>query len=194
MGQKCNCTVETRAGSFEGKALLETSELLFRGGVRLNIPFKDVRRATAVDGQLHVSFGGDTAVFHIGVAAAKWAAKILNPPSRLHKLGVKPGMRLRWIGPPDEDFEREVNECGATIVRTAPDIIFFVARDASALSELTRIPAGPVWVVYPKGITDVRERDVLDAARAAGLVDTKVASFSPTHTALKFIPKAARRK
>jgi hypothetical protein len=54
-------------------------------------------------------------------------------------------------------------------------------------------PNGGVWVVYPKGVKTVREIQVLDAGRAAGLKDLKVASFSPTHTALKFvIPLRAR--
>jgi hypothetical protein len=52
----------------------------------------------------------------------------------------------------------------------------------------------PVWVVYPKGIQAVTENDVLTAGRAAGLVDTKVCSFSSTHTALRFnMRRAAAR-
>jgi hypothetical protein len=48
-------------------------------------------------------------------------------------------------------------------------------------------------VVYPKGVQTIREIEVLDAGRTAGLKDTKVASFSPTHTALRFvIPVSAR--
>jgi hypothetical protein len=42
-------------------------------------------------------------------------------------------------------------------------------------------------VVYPKGKQEITENDVLKAGRQAGLVDTKVALFSDTHTALKFV-------
>jgi hypothetical protein len=52
---------------------------------------------------------------------------------------------------------------------------------------------GHIWVVAPKGRQDIREMDVLEAGRAAGLKDTKVARFSETHTAHRFtIPLAAR--
>jgi hypothetical protein len=42
-------------------------------------------------------------------------------------------------------------------------------------------------------MTDLSEAAVMDAARDAGLVDVKVARFSDTHTAEKFVrPKASR--
>ena len=55
-------------------------------------------------------------------------------------------------------------------------------------------PAGAVWVVSLKGkAARIKDTDVMAAARAAGLVDNKVCSFSATHTALKLvIPRAAR--
>jgi hypothetical protein len=40
--------------------------------------------------------------------------------------------------------------------------------------------------VYPKGVAAIREIEVIEAGRAAGLKDIKVASFSSTHTALQF--------
>jgi hypothetical protein len=50
-----------------------------------------------------------------------------------------------------------------------------------------------LWIVYPKGKSEIREIDVLAAGKAAGLVDVKVVAFSATHTALKFVrPKAKR--
>jgi hypothetical protein len=39
----------------------------------------------------------------------------------------------------------------------------------------------------------LRDVDVIEATRSAGLVDNKVVSFSPTHTALRLvIPRALR--
>jgi hypothetical protein len=54
-------------------------------------------------------------------------------------------------------------------------------------------PDGAIWVVYPKGVTAIREIEVLNAGREAGLKDVKVASFSPTHTALKFVVPIEKR-
>ena len=54
-------------------------------------------------------------------------------------------------------------------------------------------PNGALWVIRPKGRPEISERAVMDAGKAAGLVDVKVVSFSETHTAEKFvIPLAAR--
>jgi hypothetical protein len=50
-----------------------------------------------------------------------------------------------------------------------------------------------IWTVTPKGKSGIKDTDVMAAGKAAGLVDVKVAAFSPTHTAAKFvIPKAQR--
>ena len=54
-------------------------------------------------------------------------------------------------------------------------------------------PAGALWVVYPKGRQDIKEGDVMAAAKAAGLVDVKVCAFSATHTATKMVIPVARR-
>ena len=69
--------------------------------VRLAVPLASITKATARDGTLHVTFGGKSANFRIGAAAEKWAARITNPPSRLDKLGIKPGMMVAAIDMPD---------------------------------------------------------------------------------------------
>jgi hypothetical protein len=43
-----------------------------------------------------------------------------------------------------------------------------------------------LWVVYPKGVEAIREIEVIEAGRSAGLKHTKVARCSDTHTALRF--------
>ena len=55
-------------------------------------------------------------------------------------------------------------------------------------------PNGAIWVVSRKGkAATLRDVDVIDAARNARLVDNKVASFSPTHTALRLVIPVNRR-
>jgi hypothetical protein len=90
MGQEIKCRVDFAGESSEGKALLETSEIIFRGAFRLKIPFQAITALDASHGRLSVKYAGGQAVFHIGKAADKWADKIRNPPNRLDKLGVKP--------------------------------------------------------------------------------------------------------
>jgi hypothetical protein len=80
------------------------------------------------------------------------------------------------------------------------DIVFY---EADVVGDLVRLPAlrsaikpaGAVWVVSPKGKTaHIKDVEVMAAAREAGLVDIKGASFSETHTALKLVIPVANRK
>ena len=55
-------------------------------------------------------------------------------------------------------------------------------------------PNGAIWVVSPKGKgAAIKDTDVMSAAKASGLVDTKVVSFSDTHTSLKLVIPVANR-
>jgi hypothetical protein len=77
-------------------------------------------------------------------------------------------------------------------LRKGSDLILFAANRAQDLNELARLktylkPRGAIWVIRPKGVAAITERQVMSAAKAAGLVDVKVASFSPTHTAEKLV-------
>jgi hypothetical protein len=196
MGRELQCRVDFGKQSCIGKVLLETSEVLFRGGgLRLTIPFQHIRSMSAGGGKLTVRFadqanGENSAIFYLGEQAEKWEARIRNPPGRLDKLGVKPGMKVRLIGPQDDDFRRELLQREAVVTRSGPKLVFLTVRKKDDLIELAHLTDGRVWVVYPKGIEAVRESDVRAAGLAAGLVDIKVCAFSPTHTALKFTPRA----
>jgi hypothetical protein len=190
MGQEIKCRVEFGREASEGKALLETAEVLFRGGFRLKIPFQSITAMETAGGKLKIQFGNESAVFHLGPAAEKWAAKIRNPPSRLDKLGVKPGTKVHLINKHDADFRRELAERGAVLDKSKPDLIFLAVKNKDELVEMAYLTGGvPVWVIYPKGIQVVTENDVIKAGRSVGFADIKVASFSATHTALKFTPR-----
>jgi hypothetical protein len=64
------------------------------------------------------------------------------------------------------------------------------AQDLERLNELKGWiePNGAIWVVRPKGgRSQLRDTDVIEAGLAAGLVDNKIASFSDTHGAMRFV-------
>jgi hypothetical protein len=198
MGQELDCRIQYQCRSWSGRAYLETDYILFRGKDRLKIPIKDLKSVIARDGQLHLQFPGGPAVLELGAAAEKWAHKILHPPTRADKLGIKPGLTVRLAGEFDRGFLDELRDVTTVAGKVKTDLIFFAASDTAALGKIPKLaatlkPAGGLWVVYPKGVQTIREIEVLDAGRTAGLKDTKVASFSPTHTALRFvIPVSAR--
>ena len=202
MGSEAVCRVIYKGEASEGKALLETAELLFRGDFRIKIPFTQIVSLDAADGELRVGYDGGVAVFELGQNAAKWAEKIRNPRGLLEKLGVKPRMTIAVLGVEDDEFMSQlrdrVGEPNWSLVEGA-DLVFYEADCADDLARLVELrlalkPAGGVWVVSPKGKGAVlKDVEVMAAARTAGLVDTKVVSFSDTHTALKLvIPKALR--
>jgi len=195
MGRELQCQVDFGKQSCVGKALLETSEVVFRGGgLRLKIPFQQIRSMAAGGGKLTIHFtdgasAESTAVLHLGEQAEKWEARIRNPPSRLDKLGVKAGTKVRLVGPQDDDFRQELSQREAVVSRSAPELVFLTVRKKEDLVELAYLADQRVWVIYPKGVEAVTEHDVRAAGLAAGLVDIKVCAFSPTHTALKFTPR-----
>src|SRR5262245_528539 len=116
MGAEAACRLTFSGRTTEGKALLETAELIFRpavrGGTRLTVRFDEIRGLDAKDGRLTVDLGSASAVFEIGALAPKWLEKIKNPRSRIDKLGVKPDHRVVVMGAPSlpGDFMAELRE------------------------------------------------------------------------------------
>ena len=203
MGAEAICTVRVKRKTASGKARLETDVLEFRGGdVRLAIPFAQVSKITTRGGVLTVTYDRTVASFVLGPLAPKWAEKIRNPPSRLDKLGVKAGHRVALVNLDDEQLARELASAEAIVSRgrasKISDAIFYGVAEERDLVWLLRLkaflqPAGALWVIRPKGRPEISERAVMAAGKAAGLVDVKVVSFSPTHTAQKFVIPVAKR-
>ena len=202
MGNEVKCTVSSGEQKSEGRALLETSEILFRGDFRLKIPFSTIKSAKAVDGELRLQTAEGLAVFHLGAAAKKWCGKILHPKPRVEKLGVKPAARVSLLGGFDAGFLTEIGKLTKSVSegKVAPDSewIFFSAdskEDLGALSKISKSMKGAaaLWIVYPKGQKRITENDVLAAGRKTGLKDVKVVGFSSTHTALKFVIPLSNR-
>ncbi|MBI3400564.1 MAG: DUF3052 family protein [Acidobacteria bacterium] len=197
MGSEATCTARFGRKSTTGKARLETDVLHFRGGdLRLAIPFKQMSKITARGGTLTVVGPDGPASFDLGAAAAKWADKIQRPPSRLQKLGAKADWRVSAISVDDAAFLKELEHAVAHLsvgrVVKESDAIFFGATHAAQLTRIATLkrslkPNGAVWVIRPKGRSEISEAAVMAAGKAAGLVDVKVVGFSPTHTAEKFV-------
>ncbi len=202
MGNEVTCRVRFGNQESKGKALLETSEILFRGDFRLKIPFSTIKSVKAANGELRVETPEGLAVFQLSDAAEKWRDKILHPKSRMEKLGVKPDAKVSLFGEFETEFLREVGGLTKSLIKAKvtsdSECIFFAADSKEGLSALSKISksmqgATALWIVYPKGQKRITENDVLSAGRKAGLKDIKVVGFSPTHTALKFVIPVNRR-
>jgi hypothetical protein len=115
----------------------------------------------------------------------------------LDKLGVKPGSRIVVVDVDEPGFIDLLRERTSDIVgrrpRTPCDIVFLGVENAADLRRLTDVktwiePNGAIWVVRPKGgRSPLRETEVIAAGLAAGLVDNKIASFSESRGAMRFV-------
>jgi len=204
MGDQARCTVRFGGQEGVGSTHLETETLTFRGEFRLAIPFKDISAISATDGWMTVAFPGGVASFDLGAKAPRWVKAITQPKPVIDKLGVKPGMRVALVdvdGDAFRAFRAQLAGRAEVAQRTPPqdcDLIFVAVPERAALGKLAGLqhhlkPNGALWVLRPKASPDISEMEVLDAGRAAGLVDTKVVAFSAALTAEKFVIPVARR-
>ena len=121
----------------------------------------------------------------------------------LDKLGIRPGMRVALIDIDDEAIRPLLAGRTSDITEDWPepdtDVVLLGADSMAQLAPLpelaTRIrPNGAIWVVSRKGkAATLRDVEVIEAAKASGLVDNKVASFSATHTSLRLVIPVALR-
>lgn len=193
MGAEVECRATIEGVDRHGQASLEADYVLFRGAdYRVKLPLAGVT-AQAVDGRLELG----RVVLHLGAHASKWADKIANPKSLLDKLGVKAGQNVVVLGVNDAEFLAQLTAPGKRLKQNL-DLVFLGVDQPVDLDRLSVIrtkltPAGAIWIVYPKGVKNITQDEVMRATKAAGLVDVKVASFSKTHTALKAVIPVSQR-
>jgi hypothetical protein len=197
MGLEAECTVRVGRKTSTGRALLETEALIFRGDFSLQIAFGSMRDVSVDGDALVVKSGDQEARFEIGAAVAeRWVRLIKEPKSLFEKLEVTPSMRVAVVDVRDSLFLTALRERTAGVaegrVPEGVPVVFFGAetRDALRKIQLLRarmIDTGVLWIIRPKGSQAIGENDVFEAARGAGLVDTKVVAFSKTHTAHKCV-------
>ncbi len=154
MGNEAHCNVRFGKQQSDGKALLETSEILFRGDFRLTIPFSTIKSAKAVDGELRLQTAEGLAVFCLGATAEKWCERILHPKGRLEKLGVKPGARVSLLGDLDTGFLAEIGNLTKAVSKNkaaADSEWIFLAVDSKgdlgALSKISKSMEGAVAIL-----------------------------------------------
>jgi hypothetical protein len=203
---KCRAKVDDGSGKIreaDATVLLETDELIVRGEARIQIPRSSIKNVAARGGVLTVSAPPATISLTLGAdAAAKWKTKIEEAPKRLiDKLDVKPGAKVWIFDVDDETLIAQVTERTDRVSRGSSasgcDVVFV---DVNSEKELSRIgkaigathDRGAVWVLHRKGPTGIADTTIFAAAKALGLVYTKVARVSDRDTAEKLVRPKAR--
>jgi hypothetical protein len=188
VGREIECKVTMAGQPGHCKVHLDSEAVQIRGEHRATLFFANLRRVEAKSGTLHL----DDTILELGPEADKWSHKILNPPTLLDKLGLKPGMSIALLGFSDRAFMRDEPFDTCLVEGRAYDAVLLHAEDVSQLRALQQIkwaigPKTMLWIVYPKGRKEIMQNHVFAHGKGIGLVDVKVCKFSDRLTALKFL-------
>jgi hypothetical protein len=203
MGREAECTCEHAGGTTQVKALLESREIILRGGLSRRVPFAAMKQVKAAAGRLHFRFKEESWSLALGnELAAKWAAVITSPPPSLaKKMGISAEVSVELDGEVDDKALEDALAEAKAITRRGGDLIVARVDTPDAMTRVLKSKAEPLangvpmWVVYPKGRGHaLNEHDVRGLCLSAGLVDHKVTAVSNALTALRFIKRRADAK
>lgn len=125
----------------------------------------------------------------------------------IKKLGIKPGMKVHLIFPPENYFELlQVNISDQLVLKNKmPDLIHLFAKDNAVFKKemktvLNKCAANPsviIWVSWYKKssgiITDLTEDTIRQFALKNNLVDIKVCAVSEEWSGLKLVVPVSKR-
>lgn len=204
MGQEVKTSLRWDGRILEGVALLETDTIIFRGaGTSLTVKFSEIFKIEASSGWLDLQTSRGLMLFELGPKAETWAEKIKNPKGLVEKLGVDAEKKVCIVGKLDPDLRADIEGTGAKVAKSARgkdfDMLFVAASSKKDLEKLATYRTmikddGAIWIVYPKGNEELRERDVLIAGRTLQLTDNKQVKVSEELTSVRFVVPVAQRK
>lgn len=195
MGREVQCLCKIGSAQAPSKVLLEATEVIIRGELRRKIPLLSITDLRVSGTQLVFRTGKERVELDLGEEPAqKWLAAMQKPPATLaQKLGIKAETRVQFLGDIDCSELSDAVAVGQRVQNGSSDLIIARVDCVSSLQSaiqgsLCGMRSGAaLWLVYPKGTSgEIGETIVREAARKAGLRDTKVASVSPRLTGLRF--------
>jgi hypothetical protein len=195
MGRETSGIVTWRGIAAEAKVLLESAELILRGGHNGRFPREELTNVRgAADGLTFSAAGGLLHVALPEAEAMRWANAIQTPPPSLAtKLGIGPE-KLAWVQGEVSEPALAVALIGVTTESVANAAVSIVMIESH--SDLVRALAGgeerglPVWCVYPKGkAANPGDAAIRTAFRADGWIDNKTCAVSARLTATRYARK-----
>lgn len=192
------------AGALAGRKAARDVPILFVGGQpeKVQAALDTVPRATASTWQ-ELESGITRALASPFPAAPRQTPAIAGSGPLGKKLGLKPGMRVLLIGPPDGYGEimaslGEDLEIAGDNLRALADIVFWFVRSLDDLDRglgwfATRAAQCRVWIAWPKQAgalrCDLTLPVIRTAAREFGLVDYKIVSLDKQWSSSAFSPR-----
>jgi len=195
MGREAVCTCDWAGTVTEVKALLESGELILRGGIRKRVSFAEIKQVTSRNGDLRFTVAGEKVQLVLGPSMSeKWSGVITSPPAPLsRKLGITGETVVRVVGDVESEELKGALAAAARVSSTNVDLIVACVDTLESLHATLDVVKGdlrsgvPIWMVYAKGPGHaLNETAIRSLLRARGLMDAKVASVSSTLTALRF--------
>lgn len=204
---KCRARVEDGEGNVreaDATVLLEGEELIVRGEARVRVPRNSIRTVKMRKGVLTITAPSAVVTLLLGdTAAEKWKKKLEEPPKALiDKLDVKPDAKVWLINVDEKTLESQLAERTSRVTRgrsaTGCDVVFVGVEQRADLDRIARAlegttDAGAIWVLHRKGPTGIADTEIFERGKSLGLVSTKVARLSETHTAEKLVRPVASR-
>ncbi len=195
MGREARCKCEFGESMAEVKVHLEPGLLTLSGGLSKKLLTAELKNIKVLDDQLIFKVAGKSMRLHLGKAGSeKWAVALQTPPPSLaHKLGITSETVVRTIGPVLDDALLSALDEAARISANGAHLIIACVETPESLGAALKaakvqLEKGvPIWMVYLKGPGHaLNENWIRTELRAAGLMDTKIASVSARWTALRF--------
>ena len=193
MGRSSETIAQWQGQTAEIRAVLESTEIILRGGIKGRVSRAEITSMTVDQGWLRLSTDRGVLVLELGeVAAARWRTALQKPlPTLAEKLGVSPACLAFVLGKVDDAalaaalrsvVTADLGRAGVLVV-----VLGAVADLAAAFALAASVPDLGVWCVYPKG----RGAVVTDAAvrayfRDQGYMDSKACAVSEVLTATRY--------
>lgn len=199
MGLECETIAKNGKLAVAGKLHLDSKQLSFRSSeLKFTIELGPNVSATAKGSSLLVSSGSEQYTFQVGKPVDRWVRKILNPPTRVEKLGIKDGSSV-WVSKGfDRQFRTEIKNANAKTTRQLATcdlaLVFIASRVELGLliEPLDKLPDRVnIWVVWPKGSDAISQSDVMNLVRASGFGPSKTAAFDDQKSSMRFARKRA---
>jgi hypothetical protein len=188
MEREAECTFRRDRNDPMVKAILESGELILRGGIRRNIPIGSMHDLHVKGGDLCFTVGDESFFLALGSAeAAHWAEIIAATRAAFAKRFDTPSQpSVRMLDPANEDAIRAVLEDAAQVSATEGDLIMVRVETPDALiTTLEHAVKGlakgkPIWFIYCVGSGHSLRRSSVDGpVRTSGRTNTKVTAISP---------------
>ena len=193
MGRDTETIAHWQGQTAEVRALLESTEIILRGGIGARVLRAEVTSMSVDQGWLTLATERGPLVLELGEGEAlRWLAALQKPvPSLAEKLGLSAGCLAFVLGPvQDADLAAVLRGVVTPDLGRAGVLVVVLGKAAdleAAFAVAQSAPELGVWCVYPKGrgatVTDAMVRGYF---RDRGYVDSKACAVSDVLTATRY--------